>query len=41
MGILDEDECPKHSGFEAPVKGIVLSSDSIIKRNPDGTIEIL
>ncbi len=40
LGILDESERP-HSSFEAPAKGIVLSADSFIKRNSDGTIEIV
>ena len=31
---------PKHSGFEAPCKGIVLSKNSMITKNADGTPKI-
>ncbi len=31
---------PKHSGFEAPCKGIVLSKNSTITKNADGTLKI-
>ena len=31
---------PKHSGFDAPAKGIVLSKNTIIKKNPDGTLSV-
>ncbi len=40
LGILDKSERQLHSGFDAPAKGIVLSADTVIKRNPDGTIEL-
>lgn len=32
---------PKHSGFEAPTIGTVLSKGSKIKRNKDGTISVV
>lgn len=31
---------PKHSGFDAPCKGIVLSKNSVITKNADGTLKI-
>ena len=40
LGILDKDEKYFRSGFDAPVKGIVLSKDTVIKRNPDGTLDL-
>ena len=40
LGILDKDEKYFRSGFDAPVKGIVLSKDTVIKRNPDGTLNL-
>ena len=30
----------KHSGFDAPCKGVVLSKNTIIKKNADGTISL-
>ncbi len=41
IGILDKSECELHSGFDAPCKGTVLGKDTVIKRNPDGTIELI
>ena len=40
LGILDKDEKYFHSGFDAPVQGIVLSKDTVITRNPDGTLNL-
>ena len=33
-------ERPEHCGFEAPTIGVVLSKNSVIKHNPDGTITV-
>lgn len=33
-------QTPKHSGFEAPCKGVVLSKKSTITKNADGTLKI-
>ena len=40
LGILDKDEKYFRSGFDAPAKGIVLSKDTVITRNPDGTLKL-
>lgn len=40
LGILDKKDNPRRSGFDAPVIGVVLSEDTVIKRNSDGTIEL-
>ena len=32
---------PKHSGFDAPIYGTVHPKGSKIKKNPDGTVDII
>ena len=37
---LRKNDSTMHSGFEAPAIGTVLSKNTTIKKNPDGTLSV-
>ena len=40
LGILDMDEKYFRSGFDAPAIGVLLPKDTVITKNPDGTLNL-
>ena len=40
LGILDMDEKYFRSGFDAPAIGVRLPKDTVITKNPDGTLNL-